>query len=96
MNEITNIIQSPLFASQKKKLQKNQIKNLDEAVRNIAQNPKLGSGKVGDLSGVQVYKFNSINSLVLLAYEISENTLFLYSFGSHQNFYKELKKYINR
>jgi len=96
MNEITNIIQSPLFASQKKKLQKNQIKNLDEAVRNIAQNPKLGSGKVGDLSGVQVYKFNSINSLVLLAYEIRENTLFLYSFGSHQNFYKELKKYINR
>ena len=96
MNEITKIIQSPLFASQKKKLHKNQIKNLDEAVRTIAQNPELGSGKVGDLSGVQVYKFNSVNSLVLLAYEISKNTLFLYSFGSHQNFYKELKNYFNR
>ncbi len=96
MNEITNIIQSPLFAGQKKKLHKNQIKILDKAVRTIAQNPELGSGKVGDLSGVQVYKFNLVNSLVLLAYEISENTLFLYSFGSHQNFYKELKKYINR
>ncbi len=96
MNEIINIIQSPLFASQKKKLHKNQIKNLDKAVRTIAQNPALGSGKAGDLSGVQVYKFNSVNSLVLLAYEISENTLLLYSFGSHQNFYKELKNYINR
>ncbi len=96
MNEITNIIQSPLFSRQKKKLHKNQIKNLDEAVRTIAQNPELGSGKAGDLSRIQVYKFNSVNSLVLLAYEISENTLFLYSFGSHQNFYKELKNYINR
>jgi len=96
MNEITEIIQSPLFASQKKKLYKNQIKNLDEAIRTIAQNPELGSGKVGDLSGIQVYKFNSVNSLVLLAYEIDEKTLFLYSFGSHQNFYRELKNYINR
>jgi len=92
MNEITKIIQSPLFESQKKKLHKNQINNLDTAVRAIIQNPELGSEKAGDLKGVQVYKFNSVNSLVLLAYEISENTLFLYSFGSHQNFYKELKK----
>ena len=96
MSEITGIIQSPLFAGQKKKLHKNQIKNLDKAVRIIAQNPELGSEKIGDLSGVQVYKFNSVNLLVLLAYEISDNTLFLYSFGSHQNFYKELKNYINR
>ena len=96
MSQITKIIQSPLFASQKKKLHKNQIKNLDEAIRTIAQNPEQGSGKVGDLSGVFVYKFNSVSSLVLLAYEISDKTLFLYSFGSHQNFYKELKKYINR
>lgn len=93
---MTEIIQSPLFASQKKKLNKNQIKNLDEAVRAIAQNPELGSGKAGDLSGVQVYKFNSVLSLILLAYEINKSTLFLYSFGSHQNFYKELNKYINR
>ncbi len=96
MNEITKIIQSPLFSSQKKKLHKNQIKNLDEAIRIIAQNPEFGTGKAGDLNGVQVYKFNLINTLVLLAYEIDKSTLFLYSFGSHQNFYKELKNYINR
>lgn len=96
MNEITEIIQSQLFAGQKKKLHKNQIKNSDEPVHAIAQNPELGSEKAGDLSGVQVYKFNSVNSLILLAYEINGSTLFLFSFGSHQNFYKELKKYINR
>jgi len=91
MKEITDIIQSPLFARKKKKLNRKQIKDLDEAIRKIAQDPETG-----DLSGVRVYKFNSANSLILLAYEIIENTLFLYTFGSHQNFYRELKKYINR
>ena len=40
MNAITEIIQSPLFVRQKKKLHKNQINNLDKAVRAIAQNPE--------------------------------------------------------
>ncbi len=96
MIEITDIIQSPLFASQKKRLHKKQIRDLDEAIRKIAQDPEIGSLKVGDLSNIRVFKFNSMNSLILVAYEIVENTLFLYTFGSHQNFYRELKKYINR
>jgi len=96
MTEITDIIQSPLFARQKKKLPKKQIRELDEAVRKIAQDPEIGSLKVGDLSGVRVYKFNSMNSIVLLSYEIRETTLFLYTFGTHQNFYRALKKYIYR
>jgi len=96
MIEITDIIQSPLFARQKKRLHKKQVRDLDEAIRKIAQDPEIGSPKVGDLSNVRVFKFNSMNSLILLAYEIVENTLFLYTFGSHQNFYRELKKYINR
>ncbi|MGB9499820.1 MAG: type II toxin-antitoxin system RelE/ParE family toxin [Dissulfuribacterales bacterium] len=96
MKEITDIIQSPLFSRKKKKLNRKQIKDLDEAVRKIAQEPETGTLKVGDLSGVRVYKFNSANSLILLAYEVMDNNLFLYTFGSHQNFYRELKKYINR
>lgn len=96
MNETNKIIQSPLFAKQKKRLHKNQIKDLDKAVRKIAQDPEIGTLKVGDLSGIQVYKFKFMNSLILLAYEIRENSLFLYTFGSHQNFYRELKKYLAR
>lgn len=96
MSEIQEIIQSPLFARQKKKLHKNQIKDLDEAVRKVANNPETGSLKAGDLSGVRVYKFKSMNSLILLAYEVSDKTLFLYTFGSHENFYEKLKKYIDR
>ena len=96
MNETNKIIQSPLFAKQKKRLHKNQIKDLDNAVRKIAQDLEIGTLKVGDLNGVRVYKFKSMNSLILLAYETIENSLFLYTFGSHQNFYRELKKYLNR
>ena len=96
MIEITDIIQSPLFARQKKRLHKKQVRDLDEAIRKIAQDPEIGSLKVGDLSDIRVFKFNSMNSLILLAYEIVENTLFLYTFGSHQNFYRELTKHINR
>lgn len=95
MIEINKVIQSPLFAKQKKRLHKSQIKDLDKAVRKITQDPEIGTMKIGDLSGVRVYKFKSMQVLILLAYEIIENSLFLYTFGSHQNFYRELKKYLN-
>jgi mRNA-degrading endonuclease RelE of RelBE toxin-antitoxin system len=95
MNDIKEIIQSPLFAKHKKKLQKNQIKDLDNAVKMIFENPDIGDMKVGDLQGVCVYKFKSRNKQILLAYEVDLNTLNLYAFGSHENFYRDLKKYLH-
>ena len=95
MSQITEVIQSPLFARQKKKLKKNQIKKLDDAIRSIMADPAIGTAKSGDLQGVQVYKYKFGNNLILLAYGIDESTLYLYTFGSHQNFYKELSKYLN-
>ena len=94
MTDIKEIIQSPLFVRQKKKLHKQQIKNLDEAVKCIAGTPTIGIMKIGDLQGIQVYKFKSNNQQILLAYEVIESTLFLYTFGSHENFYRDLKKYL--
>lgn len=88
MNQSNEIIQSPLFARQKKRLHKNQIKDLDEAVRKIIQDPEIGNKKGGELSGVRVHKFKSMNSVILLAYEVIESSIFLYTFGSHQNFYR--------
>ncbi|HSL60542.1 MAG TPA: type II toxin-antitoxin system RelE/ParE family toxin [Desulfotignum sp.] len=94
MTRITEIIQSPIFARQKKKLHKNLIKDLDKAVKSIFQHPDIGVAKTGDLQGVQVFKFKSQNQQFLLAYEIVESTLYLYTFGSHENFYRALKKYL--
>ena len=96
MNQITEVIQSPLFARQKKKLDKNQIKKLDDAIRLIMADPTIGVAKSGDLQGVQVYKYKFGNNLILIAYEIIESTLYLYTFGSHQNFYRKLSKYLHQ
>ena len=95
MGNISEIIQSPIFAKQKKKLKKNQIKKLDEAIKTIIANPDIGDLKKGDLQGIMVYKYKIGNNLILLAYEIEGSTLYLYSFGSHQNFYRELSKYLH-
>ncbi len=96
MSQIEEVIQSPIFAKQKKKLKKNQIKKLDEAIKAIMAEPKIGNAKAGDLKGVRVYKYKLGNNQILLAYEIIESTLYLYTFGSHQNFYRELSKYIHQ
>ena len=47
---------------------------------------------VGDLAGVQVYKFRMGHLLCLLAYRVLEaNTLKLLMVGPHENFYRDLK-----
>ena len=96
MKEITEITQSPLFAKQKKKLNKNRIKDLDKAIQTILKEPETGHLKTGDLGGIRVYKFQSIQEQILLAYEVVENHLYLYAFGTHENFYRRLKKYLDR
>ncbi|MBW2604959.1 MAG: type II toxin-antitoxin system RelE/ParE family toxin [Deltaproteobacteria bacterium] len=96
MKKITEITQSPLFVKQKKKLHKNRIGDLDEAIRTILKEPKTGHLKSGDLGGIRVYKFQSMQEQALLAYEVVENHLYLYAFGTHENFYRRLKEYLNR
>ena len=88
MTGIINVVQSPLFAKQKKKLTKRQITQLDKAVRIIIANPETGTPKAGDLKGVLVYKFRIERNQILLAYEIVESTMYLYTFGVHENFYR--------
>jgi len=94
MTDIKEIIQSYIFAKQKKKLHKQQFKDLDTAVKYIFSTPKIGAMKVGDLQGIRVYKFKSNNQQILLAYEVINSILFLYTFGSHGNFYRGLKKHL--
>ena len=94
MTDIKEIIQAPIFAKQKNKLHKKQIIDLDNAVKSICNDPTIGEMKVGDLQDIQVYKFKSNKQQILLAYEVINSTLYLYTFGSHENFYRDLKKYM--
>jgi len=95
MCNISEIIQSPIFAKQKKKLKKKQIKELNEAVKTIMATPDVGDLKKGDLQGIRVYKYKVGNNFIVLAYWIEGRIFYLYSFGSHENFYKELSKYLH-
>ena len=87
------ILQTNTFKRSAKKLHKNQKNDLDAAIRVIVKDPSVGDMKKGDLSNVQVYKFNMVKQLTLVAYEFYENELQLIflALGSHENFYRDLK-----
>ena len=84
----------PSFLRYLKRLSKNEKKELDDAIRAVAKDVSIGEMKKGDLNGIRVYKFHMVNQLALLAYEYDDinDTLTLLAFGSHENFYRDLKK----
>lgn len=79
-----------------KKLYSNQLPKLEEAIKQIQNNPYVGEPKLGDLAGVYVYKFFIFDQLNLLAYLYNEqdSEITLLAFASHENFYRDLKKQI--
>jgi mRNA-degrading endonuclease RelE of RelBE toxin-antitoxin system len=89
-----NILQTSTFGRQVKKLHRNQKKDLDKAIKVVAKDPSIGEMKKGDLNGIQVYKFKMVKQLTLLAYEFHVNELqvILLMLGTHENFYRDLKK----
>ena len=86
------VLQSTAFSRAYKKLHKNQKVDVDDAVEAIIKTPEIGELKRGDLSGVYVYKFKSNSQLMLLAYEFDPETRMLLLLGSHENFYRDLKR----
>ncbi|PVE05188.1 type II toxin-antitoxin system RelE/ParE family toxin [Limnohabitans sp. Rim28] len=86
------VLQSAAFARAYKKLHKNQKVDVDDAVEVIIKTPDIGEPKRGDLVGVYVHKFKSNSQLLLLAYEYDPETRMLLLLGSHENFYRDLKR----
>ena len=86
------VTQASAFARNYKKLHLQQKKDVDTAVEVIVSNPLVGDAKRGDLSGVYVYKFKSETQLLLLAYEFDPQTRHLLLLGTHENFYRDLKR----
>jgi mRNA-degrading endonuclease YafQ of YafQ-DinJ toxin-antitoxin module len=92
--KITQVLQTPTFKKAVKKLHKNQKEDLDEAIKQLMADPLLGEQKKGDLAFLRVYKFNMVKQLTLLGYSYEDGTvtLELMALGSHENFYRDLKK----
>ena len=88
-----HLLVTPTFERAVKKLHPQQKAVLDDVVRTIASQPEAGETKVGDLAGVQVYKFRMGNLVCLLAYRVlDEQTIKLLMVGPHENFYRDLKR----
>jgi len=86
------ILTTPRFERAIKRLYPLEKKALDKAVNLIASKPDLGEMKKGDLAGVRVHKYKHHSQRWLLAYEIKDNTLVSLGHGSHENFYRDLKR----
>ena len=86
--------QSGVFKRRAKKLNANEKKSLDDAVKTILDDPEVGDLKIGDLSGIRVYKYKHKVQQYLLAYQVKDGGLILslIALGTHENFYRDLKK----
>ena len=87
------IFVTPTFVRAAKKLHRLQKEELDTAVKTVAGDAQIGEEKVGDLAGIRVYKFCISNQLCLLSYRVlDEDGIKLLTVGSHENFYRDLKR----
>lgn len=87
------IFVTPTFVRAAKKLHRLQKEELDTAVKTVAGDAQIGEEKVGDLAGIRVYKFRMSNQLCLLSYRVlDEDSIKLLTVGSHENFYRDLKR----
>lgn len=94
MAKVEHILQAPTFKKAVKKLKPNQKKDLDKAVKELLEDPFLGEQKRGDIAFLRVYKFKMVKQLTLLGYSYDEGvlTLELMALGSHENFYRDIKR----
>lgn len=90
----TRVLQTPTFKKSVKKLKPNQKNKLDIAVKALMAKPSLGEQKKGDLAFLRVYKFKMNRQLTLLGYSFDDGTLTLelMALGSHENFYRDIKR----
>ena len=66
---------------------------IQDEVDRIIAHTEIGEGKTGDLISFQVHKFKFRRQEYLIAYEIVGEELIFFMIGTHENFYRDLKKY---
>ena len=88
------IVQTKRFEKVYKKLHQNQLVCVNEAIKKIIDDPFVGVQKKGDLSDVFVYKFKMLSQLMLLSYMYDDQEIVLtfLALGSHENFYRDIKR----
>ena len=94
MTKVEFVVQTHSFKKSVKKLKSNQKRDLDEAIKRLMLDPEMGAKKRGDLGYLRVLKFQMAKQLTLLAYSYENGsvTLELLMLGTHENFYRDLKR----
>ena len=67
--------QMPPFKKYVKKLPRHLQQVVLDAVEDVLSNTDVGEVKLGDLRGIQVYKFTMGRQLTLLAYKVQNDSL---------------------
>ena len=88
------VLQMPRFKKYAKKLPRHLQQVILDAVEDVLSDTKVGELKKGDLDGFRIHKFTMNHQLILMAYKVENNFLILYQVGPHENFYKNLKRYL--
>ncbi len=91
------VLQAPRFAKSKRRLPRSAQVAVDDAVKGLLTDPLAGEPKVGALKGVRVVKFKVGAQQLLLAYQFDakRNAIEVLDVGPHENFYRELQKYLD-
>ena len=90
-SNLIQILQTNQFKKKYKKLPDNVRSEVNDAIRLVCNDTRIGQEKKGDLAGIRVYKFKIQTLQLLLAYRlIDQNTVLLEMVGSHENFYRDL------
>ena len=88
------IYQSRSFEKRIRRMHKQEKEVLDREIRNISEDPSIGEEKRGDLRGIFVHKFRIKAAEYLLAYRMVGEDLELIMMGPHENYYRDLTKYL--
>ena len=91
------------FARFIKKLNKSFQLTIEDRVLEICTDPGIGEQKTGDLREIWVYKFRFNTQEYLMAYRFRQFEkgagliwINFYQIGSHENFYSQLKRYLQQ
>lgn len=96
---MNKVVFLPPAAKYMKKIKDKQLKKrFKEAVDLIAENYTVGEEKTGDLAGIYGYDvyYNRTNYEIAYTVEIQDDTVVVIIMaGTRENFYNELKRYMN-
>ncbi len=89
-----DVLYKPAFRKFVKKQARGFQLAIEDETERIKKEPRIGEEKKGDLSGFRVHKFKFKGQEYLIAYRTENNGLIMYMIDTHENFYRNLKRYI--